>query len=690
MKQRLAILWITVIMFASAGIASGKQQHYYFNHYTTQHGLPSNTVYNIVQDKLGFIWVSTRDGIARFDGNNFVKMEMDEDETVLSGGSTTMCIDEDGAIWFCSKNRVCSYDPCTGVTKTIGEFGAMRANSITSDSKGNIWFVAGTLYRYTKETEELKAYPREEYPVPSSIVPDASGTLWAVTSDGSVYRYDSRTDHFEETPLPDVRRLESTASGKLMACTSEDEILVIEPHSFEIKTILTEKETEGWRNILCMAERVPGEYWIGTETGIRVYVEGRGITYVIQENLLDKHAISASYVMKMFADKDGNIWAGTYYTGLNLWQNKKDAFQFYYDYKDENSLTGNIVRPIKSDGDDVIWFGTEDGELNRYNIISHDTQTFDTKDLFYNIQDILPDKGEIWVATYGNGLLKYNPETKQITARYMLGSGYVIRVFKTSGNDILAGTRNGLYRYDEASGKFEPVSSVKPHFIHALFQDHNGNIWIGTLGDGIRVMDKDFNLIAEIDASEENGLSSSHITSIFEDSKNRIWTTTEGAGVFYTSPNTTIEGIKFMNLSKEDGLSSDVTCSVEEDRDGLIWISTTRGIARFNPETSSLTTTFFGKSQITGGQYTFDSSIITRSGTIYMGTTGGMVSFSPSILNSIIPDRQLFIFVSRFYMAEPVAAIGKELGCSVSTVKREIEAIKNGLKKRLESEGYTV
>ena len=55
-----------------------------------------------------------------------------------------------------------------------------------------------------------------------------------------------------------------------------------------------------------------------------------------------------------------------------------------------------------------------------------------------------------------------------------------------------------------------------------------------------------------------------------------------------------------------------------------------------------------------------------------------------------LPDRQLFIFVSRFYMAEPIAAIGKELGCSVSTVKREIEAIKNGLKKRLESEGYTV
>lgn len=643
MRNRLAIIMLAFSVLASTVNVNGKQQHYYFNHYTTRDGLPSNTIYNILQDKSGFIWISTRDGIVRFDGNGFVKVEMDEGESILSGGSTTTCMDEGGSIWFCSKNRVCCYDPFTGSRTTIGEFGNMRANSIVSDKKGNIWFVAGDLNRYEKETGELVVYPRDKYPMPSSLVCDASGTIWLLGIGGDLHRYDSRTDNFERISVPRLSRLESTASGKLLACTANSEIMTIEPHTFEFETILTQQETADWRRILCMTERAPGEYWIGTETGIRIYQEGRGLIQLIQENPMDKHAISASYVMKMFADKDGNIWAGTYYTGLNLWQNKKEAYQMYYDYKDENSITGNIIRPIKAGSDNIIWFGTEDGELNRYDLIDHETQTYQTKDLFYNIQDILPDKNEIWVATYGNGLMRYNPTTRKVTAQYQIGNGYVIRLFRAADNVILAGTRNGLFRYDESAKSFEPIESVTPHFIHALYQDHNGNIWIGTLGSGVRVTDRDFNLVARIDDAHDNGMYSNHITSIFEDSRNRIWITTEGAGVFYSEPGSAIENIKFKNLTQKDGIPSDVTCSVIEDRDGFIWISTTQGICRFNPEDSSINTTYFKKSQVSGGQYTFSSSLITPSGTIFMGTTDGMISFSPAILNTIVPGRQLYI-----------------------------------------------
>lgn len=646
MRKRLFILCAIISILAPTSHASETPQHYYFNHYTTQDGLPSNTVYSVVQDKLGFIWVSTRDGLARFDGSQFAKMTENDPEGLMSG-NVTMCVDENGVIWLSSKNKVGSYDPLTGVIRSIGEFGtgsggSARSSTICSDSKQNIWFVTDNLYRYNKETGEIKEYPREEYIVPSSMVSDSFGTAWFL-SGGTLCRYDSRTDSFEEVPITGLKYVEATREGSLLACSTANDIMVIDPHTLVCEVLLQGNEISEWRNVLCLTEREPGEYWIGTETGVLIYTEGQGLVNHIQESSEDKHAISASYVMRLFSDKDGNIWAGTYYTGLNLWQDRKGAFQLYYDYKSSNSLKGNIVRPIKTDSEGMIWIGTEDGELNKYDPVSHKMVTYPEKETFYNIQDLLPYKGDIWVASYGNGLFRYNPDSRRIVARYSLESDYVTRLFLTARKEVLAGTRNGLYKFNESTGTFETVSATEQHFIHSIYQDHRGNIWVGTIRNGIRVMDQDYNLLVNVTASDESALKAGTITSIFEDSKDRIWLSTEGGGVFYTSPDPDLTDIKLTNISMNDGLTSDNTCAIAEDRDGLIWISSTQGIACFNPETSKVTATFFEKSQITGGQYTLGSSCTMPNGTIYMGTTDGMVSFSPTIIKGIISETRLYI-----------------------------------------------
>ena len=641
MNKTLSLLWLSVSIVLFSVNADAK--HYYFNHYTTHEGLPSNTVYNIVQDKFGYIWVSTRGGICRFDGKVFTEVNLSEQESVISGESMAMYVDERGMVWFSSHSGVNRYDPSSGVIDSISGLGNSRVSRILMDSKGKMWFISDKLFRYDENTGEVKPYVFERHFVPSAIVEDSFGSLWVLSISGKLYRYDSRKDSFEDLSISGIKRIEPTKSGEFIVYTSENEVRLLDPLSLSSEVIISDVEMAKWRKVLCMTERIPGEYWIGTENGILVYQEGKGIVDSIQESAEDKHAISASYVMSMFADDDGNIWAGTYYTGLNLWQDKKDSYEMFYDDKSAGSLKGNIVRPIKTDSNGFIWIGTEDGELNRYDPRTGSIDTFKGKEEFYNIQDFLPVNDEIWIASYGNGLIRYNPRTQRIVRRYSPGSEYVIRIFQTKEGIILAGTMSGLCRYDSQKDAFEKIQSVSSHFIHAIYQSHDGNIWLGTLGSGIRVIDSGLNAVAKINASEDNGLKSNRITSIYEDSKNRIWVTTEGHGVFYTSPEVDIDRIKFNNISESDGLSSDIACSVVEDRDGMIWISDTHGLSKFNPETSSLIPSFFGNSQITGSQFTFGSSCLAPNGIIYMGTTDGMVSFSPSILKGIMPEKELFI-----------------------------------------------
>ncbi|MDO5442130.1 MAG: two-component regulator propeller domain-containing protein [Bacteroidia bacterium] len=640
MKRFLNILWLTIAVLASAVNASAK--HYYFNRYTTQEGLPNNRIYSVAQDKFGFIWVSTRDGVCRFDGNEFVEAGFIESESTITGDAMTMCTDEDGVIWFCSKDGLVCYDPATGDKKVLNCFQDKRVSRVLSDKAGHIWCIStNSLFKYDKHSEESVEYSGEEQPIPASMITDNIGNVWALTLQGGLYRYDKRNDTFKKIPLENVQRFAPTSDGRILVSDSNCEIRLLDVQTLNSEIIIPAETMKKRRSVYCMVERVPGEYWIGTETGVIVYTSENGSIDDFSESFEDKHSLSANHLTCIFADRDGNVWLGTYYSGLNLWQNNNGT-HIYYDYKSAQSLKGNVVRPIKADKDGNLWIGTEDGELNRNNFKKHEMVNYLRKELFYNIQGLLPVHDEIWVASYGSGLIRFNPTSNKIIEQVPLASGYATRLFQTYDGTILIGTRAGLYTYNSNTDSYDIVKSVGSHFIHSIFQDHNGDIWIGSLGRGLDVLDSELNPISDIDFPELDLLSHSHISSISEDSKRRLWITTEGDGVFFTPSEVNVKDLRFKNITVEDGLVSNVTSATAEDNDGIIWISTTHGLSIYDPEKDIALSTFFSNSQITGCQYTQGSSC-TLYGSIFMGTSDGMMSFSPAALKSAVTSRQLYI-----------------------------------------------
>ena len=635
------LLLISALIFAFNEESFAEQ--YFFNHYQTTDGLPSNTIYATVQDKYGFMWIGTRDGICRFDGHNFIRIGDDLPNGILSGMTPALCIDSDGLLWFANSNGVGSYNIDTGVTTSIGRMGIRDISYIRADNNGNIWIVTSSIYKYNKESKELTEYRPSEYFDPQMAAVDSFGAVWFTSTTGDLYRYDNRTDHFDIQPFNSLRNIVTTPEGYLLASTVDNDVMLIDPQKVTGRTIFRNNIDGEGRPILCLLGRQPGEYWIGTETGIYIYTDKDGITAHIQESLEDPHAISASYVMNLYADREGNVWAGTFYTGLNLWQNKKDSYMHLYNSRSESSIQGNIVRSIVSENENVIWIGTEDGWLCSLNPRTWEVMNYPTKEDFINIQDVMIVGDELWIATYGNGLFRYRPDLKKSVRHYHFPNDFIIRQRRTKEGTILIGTHEGLYRYNEANDSFEHIELAGDCFIHAIFQDSRGYIWIGTYGDGIILMDKDLKELRRLVPQDGSGLTSDHITSFFEDSKGRLWVTTEGGGVCWSEDQTPEEGPVFNNLNKTDGLPSNVTCAITEDLDGMFWISTTHGLARMNPDGFEFTSSYFEESQITGGQYSYGASYTAPNGMIYLGSTDGLVAFSPALLRTMDSKYDLYI-----------------------------------------------
>ena len=165
--------------------------------------------------------------------------------------------------------------------------------------------------------------------------------------------------------------------------------------------------------------------------------------------------------------------------------------------------------------------------------------------------------------------------------------------------------------------------------------DNIETAFIGTYGSGIWLMDRDLNLIRRINTSNEGqGIKSNHITSFLEDSGHRIWITTEGGGISFTSRDWTTDKLGLRNLTKAEGLPSNVACAIAEDRDGKLWVSTTHGLAQLDPETERFSASYFEESHVTVNQYSYGAAYTAANGTVYMGSTDGLIAFSPALLKT--------------------------------------------------------
>ena len=624
MKRIAALLMMS---FCLAVFPTKAERYYFFEHIKATDGLPSNTIYCSIQDKDGFMWIGTRDGLCRYDGHSFLRIDEMVPSLGMSGMVMSIAEDDMNRIWFSTSNGIYHYNTVTEESGTLGIPEKSGCMDIHADAKGNVWFAAKlSLYRYDTTNSGIHSYSIGDSR-PVMVTSDSLGMIWVLGEDGSVYIYDRLKDTFKRQPLGyKVKNIESVEDGGMLVATFNDEVILLDCLTLKGDTIFS----GNGKIVQCMQEARKGVFWIGTDSGLFIRRAENDYFGSAVHDEGTPGSVSADYITSIDKDRSGNLWIGTYYTGLNIWKDRWDEMAVYFPNPSDNSLKGKIVRSIVSDQYGIVWFCTEDGYLNRLDPQIHQMRSFELSKGM-NMHDLIMDGDRMWICTFGNGIYEFDVRTEKVVKKHSFPVNGASTGIKTAEGHIYIGTTYGLYRFNREDSSFTKIQAAENDFVHCLYQDASGILWVGTYGNGIRCLDRQESQIAHINPqNDEKGLTSRFITSFLEDSQHRMWVTTEGGGVCYTEPGYRINDLKFKSIGRADGLTANVTCGLAEDIDGTIWVSTTNGIANISGEDLSITAVLNYKNKVAGYQYSYGAVHTTDNGVLYFGNTEGMIAVTPA------------------------------------------------------------
>ncbi|MEO6731724.1 MAG: two-component regulator propeller domain-containing protein [Ferruginibacter sp.] len=653
-------------------------QSYNFRHYQVENGLSNNATICCLQDKKGFLWFGTKDGLNRFDGYSFKVFRNSPDDTGSIGSNFVHCLYEgaDGTLWVGTENGIYTYDAVTESFKLLQLSANRPIRDIRMDNMGNLWYIRGfTLTRYNKEKNENERYQTDKYFEATSLCTASDGTVWIATTSALLKKYDHVKNtftaydvfcHSEPSVSKWIERVYATTHGKILIGTSNQGAKLFDIQTNTYKDILTYNANKTIIFVRNFVQVSDSECWIGTESGIFIYNMNTGNVVNLQKKYNDPYSISDNAVYCFVKDKEGSIWAGTYFGGVNFYPKQHTAFKKYFPRLGENSLSGNVVREIHQDGYGNLWIGTEDAGLNKLNVASKLYSSFQPGASKHNISStnihgLFVNGDELWIGTFENGLDILNIRTGKVERHYATGedehslkSNFIYCISKINDNDIVLGTTRGAYKYNRNADNFSPLPGMPQNIWYTcIVKDDIGIIWASTYGNGVNYYNTNTGTMGNFryDPDNKKSLSNDRVNSIFQDSKKNLWFATEG-GLCKFNRGTN----DFKRYTIRDGFPSDFILCILEDTHHNLWISTSRGLVSFNPSTEQ-TIVYTTVNGILNDQFNFNSAYKDNDGKMYFGSVKGMVSFHPDefVKDTFVPP----VYITGFQIFNKELSIAK-------------------------------
>lgn len=645
--KKTVILLITIVCLCCTAYTQG----YYFRHYQVENGLSHNTVFCTLQDSRGFMWFGTKDGLNRFDGTRFTIFRYDSEDSGSLGNNFVYSLleDDSGQLWVGTGKGLYRYYTENESFKRVAMPAYDVVNEIQSDNRGNIWFIMGAwLYRYNLLQDSVTRFTETEDEQISAVWATYNGELWFTTF-GTLHQYNLQTattasyDVFSHSPNTNTRWIEKihhTGNGTLLLGTSGQGLKIFDTRTGTYTDALTYNSDKTNIFVRDFIQVTPNEHWVASESGIYIYNTENGTVTNLHKQYNNPFSLSDNAIYSLCMDREGGIWAGTYFGGVNYYPKQQLLFQKYFPDNSSRSISGNAVRELCEDQYGNLWIGTEDRGLNKLNLqtgeITQYIPTGKTGSIAYpNIHGLLATGNQLWIGTFEHGLDIMDIRTGKVLHHFNantpgLRSNFPVSFFKTRKGELLAGTSVSLVRYDSLSHHFLPVAQVPgDHFIHHITEDRNGTIWVSTIGDGLFFYNTATGAQGNFrnDPLQPQSLGNNRVNSSFEDSNGTLWVATEGGGLCQLNKDHKI----FTRYTIKDGLPSDYIFSILEDSRKNLWISTSRGLVSFQLNTHAITV-YTRSNGLLNDQFNYNSAYKTKTGTMFFGSVKGMIRFNPDQL----------------------------------------------------------
>ena len=644
-----------------------------FQNFSREHGLSSRTINCMLQDRMGFLWIGTQDGLNRYDGRNFVhfRSQFRNPQSLPSNLVTCLLEDGNGYLW-------------VGTQK-----GLARLNLNT-----------GLIQRFSHDPENNDSLSSNGI---SSLAMTPDGRLWVGTYHHGLNRLDSdrgrfvRFRHEPRNPQSigsdQIRELMVDRQGELWIGTYGAGVLKRKPDGSGFSSPLPHGNPLKNSSVRCLLEDQKGRVWIGLARGGLGVMEGGSIE-VFEHDPADPGSIGRGWINRIFEDHKGRIWIGTRFGGLHLFQEKNAAF-LSFGPGTRSELDGVFVRSLFQDRSGVLWIGTDKNGLfklspmaeffrqyepgagldnlsagvsitclyeDRENGIWMGTPSHGLR--YANLQTgaeasyrdlagvtdavlaIQPDSGEgLWLGTSNRGVLHFNKTTgKAKRVQYandpgFLQSGGVVELAADPWGGLLIGTYGkGLFRLDP-NNKFISRVDGGDHrrplrrFVQAILVDRQKRLWVGYQDHGLACYDRGRNKWWQFlrDDASSTALSSNYLTALAQEPTGRFWIGTE-VGLLHGE---WLEGepgtLVFHRDHIEHAQLRGTVNAIGLDQRGAVWVSKKEGLFRFNP--ANQTVIRFGISDgLALGDFNHRAFFAGRGGAFYFGATKGIVAFDPEHL----------------------------------------------------------
>lgn len=647
-KTFFILMWL----FGCILLVSAQKQNITFNHLTTDDGLSQFSVNSLYIDEKGTVWIGTREGLNRYNGNDIktYKLQKNNPHSLFCNNVLRITGNGNGKLYLLCTEGVAEFDMAQQ------KFTTLLLGNITGIYYHEKLYIGqrNEIYVYNEETRNFDLYYQlagrnihitcmflEEdnhlwigtqngayklkdkkellLPIPKgniiSIYKDSANELWMgswehglyrVKADGSILNYMHQPNDPASISSDFARWCCEDNRGNIWIGTFNGlNVYQKETGTFHYYPVQKDQpESLTHSSIWCIVKDNQGTLWLGTYFGgVNYFNPEYEIYNYYRESDIEFEGLSNSVVGRMLEDKHGNLWICTEGGGVNVYEREKKRFKWYLADKGANSLSGQNVKAIYYDeNNDIMWIGTHLGGLNKLDLKTNRFRHYRMKEGDSStlpsdiIRDIAPYKDQLVVATQ-NGVCLFNPRTETCTQLFTNKSeGRLIRM------------------------------------VADLQFDRKGILWMAVTGEGVFSYNFDSDVLTNYRyyPDKPNSLSNNNVNSITEDKQGNLWFSTSGSGLDLYQRDTN----DFKNFdSEKNGLSSDCIYEVFESTvKGQLLLITNQGFSVFDYTRG----VFHNYSKDNGFPLTAfneNSLYMTKDGEVFIGGVKGMISFYEKDLN---------------------------------------------------------
>ena len=663
-----------------------------FKQLSAPHSLPTNEVQKVYQDRDGFIWFATRNGLCQYNGyettlyksnlyspdlltTNSITCLVDDNNNNLWIGTSeglnvidkrtgeikkykapsisnnvvsALCVTRDNTLWVGTDNGLCRYVPEKDTFVVCGdEFGDGRLRYVTiksllEDSDGDLWIGtwAQGLFRYSPSTDKVVVYPKINEQYSSHVIyEDSNKDIWVGSWGYGLFKLRNPKDmeNVSYQSFLHENGDDSSLSDNIVYDIAED----INTHTL----------------------------WVGTRSGLSILRLDESSSFINYKSGKSDYRIPSDEVNSIMRDSQKNMWIGAIGGGVLMADTRQPAFALHTLNFGDEDIPVTSVRTLFADSDQNLWIGVGTyglarreyvtGELKMYSHIPEFSGVKDLPSLFAVVQR--KKSGDIWFGMYNGGIYVYRKgeKVKHLTTKNsaFLTSDCVSALYEDYEGNCWVGTRGGIgvrlsdgtdYRFETMN--FNDSLSAGWIYVRDIVQDMDNSVWLATSNFGVIHITGDVRqpstLKYENYSFHNRKLITNTVLCMHIDRFGRLWAGTEGGGLYLYNRSTG----QFEEKTRTYSIPGDVIVSIEEDKSGNLWLGTFSGLVKLYVAAvgNDFSTRIYTSADGLQDNFIVNSSC-SRDGELFFGGHKGYNSFFPDKMeipsqetNFLITDIKIF------------------------------------------------